>query len=32
MKYASFLDSSKHVMQVQQHFGKIMRRYDIFEK
>jgi hypothetical protein len=32
MEYASFLESGKHVMQVQLHFGRIMRHYDSFGK
>jgi hypothetical protein len=31
MEYASFLDSSKHVM-VQQYFGRIMRYHDSLER
>jgi hypothetical protein len=32
MEYASFLDSNKHSMASAQHFGRIMRRHDSFEK
>jgi hypothetical protein len=32
MEYASFLGSSKHVMASVQHFGRIMKRHDSFEK
>jgi hypothetical protein len=32
MEYVWFLDSTKHVMANAQHFGRIMRRQNIFEK
>jgi hypothetical protein len=32
MEYASFLDSSKHVMASAKHFDRIMRLHDSFEK
>jgi hypothetical protein len=32
MEYASFLDSSKHVMASARHFSRIMRRQDSFKK
>jgi hypothetical protein len=32
IEYASFLDSSKHVMASARHFSRIMRHHDNFEK
>jgi hypothetical protein len=32
MEYASFWDSSKHVMASARHFGRIMRCQDSYEK
>jgi hypothetical protein len=32
IEYASFLDSSKHVMASARHFGRIIRRQDSFGK